>query len=171
MRKLALLTFCCALIAASGAFAQSSPQPSPEAVALTRRYLAAMHMDTSLKPMVLSMTGQMVRQQAERYPKLNDAQRERLAAAINEAVAEAYNEGLLEKMAEKMVPGMATVFSIDELKALVAFYESPLGQSIIGKMPALGEISGKAVVELMPEMQADMEARVQKNLEALKLPK
>jgi hypothetical protein len=70
-----------------------------------------------------------------------------------------------------MVPGMATVFSVDELKALVAFYESPVGQSIIGKMPALGEISGKAVVELMPEMQADIEARVQRNIDALKLPK
>jgi hypothetical protein len=171
MRKLALLAFCGALIATSGAFAQSTAQPSAEALALTRRYLAAMHMDTSMKPMLLSMTGQMVRQQAQRYPNLNDAQRERLAAAINEAVNDAYDQGLLERMAEKMVPGMATAFSVDELKALVAFYESPVGQSIIGKMPALGEISGKAVVELMPEMQADIEARVQKNIDALKLPK
>ena len=176
MRALGLIVFCAGL-AASGmteAKAQAAAPavaPSAEAMALTRRYIAAMHMDQSMKPMMLSMVDAMVKQQAQRYPNLTAAQRERLAGAVMAAVTDAYNDGLMTRMADKMAPGIATVFSIDELKALVDFYESPKGQAIIGKMPALGEISGRAVMEMVPEMQNDLQARIVKNVEALKLDK
>lgn len=140
-------------------------------MALTRRYITAMHMDESMKPMMLSMMDAMIKQQAQRYPKLTDEQRKRLAGAVMAAVEEAYNDGLMARIADKMAPGIATVYSVDELKALVTFYESPMGQGIIKKMPALGEISGRAVMELLPEMQNDLQARIVKNVEALDLGK
>ncbi|PHY20003.1 hypothetical protein CSW59_09130 [Caulobacter sp. BP25] len=149
----------------------SAAAPSAEAMALTRRYIAAMRMEQSMKPMMLSMVDAMIEQQAQRYPNLNDDQRKRLAGAVMAAVEDVYNNGLMARIADKMAPGMATVYSVDELKALVAFYESPIGQGIIEKMPALGQISGRAIMELLPEMQNDLQSRIVKNVEALNLGK
>lgn len=172
MRILALTMFCLGLAAAGVAEAQvqvAPVAPSPEAEALSRRYIEALHMEQSLKPMILSMTEAMVEQQTQRYPRLTDAQKKQVAGAINTAVQEVYDKGLIDKMAEKMIPGMTAVFSVDELKALAEFYESPTGQSIVGKLPAFGQISSKAIVQLMPEMQQELQGRILKNIEALKL--
>lgn len=169
MRRLALFAFCTGLATATFAQAQVQQPAAAEAEALSRRYIAALHMDQSLKPMMLSMTEVMVEQQAKRHPNLSDAQRKQLTGAINAAIQDVYDKGLFDKMADKMIPGMVAVFSVGELKALAEFYESPTGQSIVGKLPAFGQIGGKAVAELMPEMQKDLEARIVKNVEALKL--
>lgn len=176
MRRLGLIVFLAGLATAGLAEAGQKPPepaaapaaPSPEAEALARRYIAAMHMEQSMKPMLLTMTDAMIKQQAQRYPNLTESQRAQLTQAVMSAVEDSYNQDLLGRMADKMIPGMATVFSVDELRALAEFYESPTGQAIVAKMPAFGKISARAVIELMPEMQNDLQARIAKNVEALK---
>lgn len=176
VRVLGVLVFCAGLTVGGLVEAKvqvSGPPVAPfaEAMALTRRYIAAMRMEQSMKPMMLSMVDAMVQQQAQRYPNLTDEQRKRLAGAVMAAVEEVYSDGLMAKITDKMAPGVATVYSVDELKALVTFYESPMGRTIVDKMPALGEVSGRAVMELLPEMQNDLQTRIVKNVEALNLGK
>lgn len=142
-------------------------EPSPQAVALTRRYLAAMRVDDSLKPMMNSMMSAMLDQQIKSRRDLTPEQQKLAQKAISDALVETLDAGMLDRIFEVMIPSIARVFSESELRAMVDFYESPVGQSIIGKMPAYGEASSAAVVAIMPEMQADLEKRIRKNLEAV----
>jgi len=147
--------------------AAAEAAPSPKAVALIRRYLAAMHMKESFRPMMDSMMSGMLAQQAKSYPGLTPEQAVAVNAAVKEAFDESLNAGLLDKMMEAMVPSMARVFSEDELQALVDFYESPKGQAVIAKMPEFGRVAGLEMGKFVPEMQADLQKRVQQKLSAL----
>lgn len=144
--------------------------PSPQAVALTRRYLAAMRVDESLKPMMNNMMSAMLDQQIKSRRDLTPEQQNLAQKAISAAFVETLDAGMLDRLFEALIPSIARVFSESELKAMVDFYESPVGQSIISKMPAYGEASSAAIVAIMPEMQADMERRIRKNLEAVVPP-
>ena len=151
----------------TSAQAAAEAAPSPKAVALTRRYLAAMHMKESFRPMMDNVMSGMLAQQAKSYPGLTPEQGAAVSAAVKEAFNESLNAGLLDKMMEAMVPSMARVFSEDELQALVDFYESPKGQAVIAKMPEFGRVAGLEMGKFMPEMQADLQKRVQQKLNAL----
>jgi hypothetical protein len=175
-RLLLAATVSLVLLGAGGAFAADAPKPAPaaqvepsaKALALTRRYIAAMHMDASMKPMLGGMLEAMTAQRVAGLPDLTDTQRSQLTSALNEATMESLDDGLLTKLMDRMVPGFASVYSEEELQAMVDFYEGPMGQAIVAKMPTLGPIAGKAAVEAMPEMQADLEKRFKAKIEALK---
>lgn len=174
-RLLLAATVSLVMLGASGAFAADAPapaavqaEPSAKALALTRRYIAAMHMDASMKPMLGGMLETMTAQRMAGLPDLTDTQRSQLTGALNEAMMESLDDGLMTKLMDRMIPGFASVYSEAELQALVDFYEGPMGQAIVAKMPALGPIAGKAAAEAMPEIQADLEARIKTKLQALK---
>lgn len=176
-RLLVTATVSLVLLGAGGAFAADAPAPAPaaaqaepsaKALALTRRYIAAMHMDASMKPMLGGMLEAMTAQRMARLPDLTDTQRSQLTSALNESMMESLDDGLMTKLMDRMIPAFASVYSEEELQALVDFYEGPMGQAIIAKMPALGPIAGKAAAEAMPEMQADLEKRFKAKIEALK---
>lgn len=174
-RLLLAATVSLVMLGASGAFAADAPapaavqaEPSAKALALTRRYIAAMHMDASMKPMLGGMLETMTAQRMAGLPDLTDTQRSQLRGALNEAMMESLDDGLMTKLMDRMIPGFASVYSEEELQALVDFYEGPMGQAIVAKMPALGPIAGKAAAEAMPEIQADLEARIKTKLQALK---
>ena len=130
--------------------------PSPKALALTKRYMAALHIDQSMKPMMQNMVGPMLAEQARANPNLTDEQRK----AIREAVEEFVAGDMMDDIMQRSIPIYATIFSEDELQALVDFYESPRGQSIVAKMPQMGPAMAKVMVEIMPEVRAKMTQRI-----------
>lgn len=159
---------------ASGAFAaeasrQVQAEPSAKALALTRRYVAAMHMDQAFKPLMSNLAAVAMQQQLQANKDISETQRNQLASAMSEAVEESMDAGMMSKLMEKMVPAYATVFSEDELQALVDFYESPRGQAIIAKMPSLTKITSQAALAAVPEIQEDLQARFKTKIESLKL--
>jgi hypothetical protein len=149
--------------------AVGAPAPSAKALALTRRYVAALHMNESFKPMMNSLMTSMLQQQAASHPDLTEQQRNLMVGAVTEAMSESLDAGMLDKVMESMVPAFATVFTEDELQALVDFYEGPMGQKIVAKMPALGPLAAKATAEVMPELQRDLAQRVQTKIAGLKI--
>ena len=157
----ALVSLCVA--GGSAQARQSSPSPtatqvtpSPRALALTKRYVAALHVDETMKPMMKSMMGPMMDEQARAYPNLTDEQRK----AVRETVEEFVGGDMMDDILERMTPAYATIFTEDELQALVDFYESPTGQSIIGKMPQMGPVAARVMVELMPEIRTKITRRI-----------
>jgi hypothetical protein len=164
MKRLIVAAFAVACLAAGSAQAQqASPPPvaatvtpSPKALALTKRYIAALHVDQTMKPMMQSMMGPMLDEQERANPNLTDAQRK----AIRETVQEFVGGDMMDDILERMTPAYATIFSEDELQALVDFYESPTGQSIIGKMPQMGPVAAKVMVEIMPEIRVQLAQRI-----------
>lgn len=143
----------------------ASAEPSEKALALTRRMVAAMHVEETMVPMMRSMSHQQFEGAFAQQKGLNDAQKAALSRAISEAIEETYDDGLMQKIMEKLIPAYAEVYTEEELQAMVDFYESPIGQSVLRKMPQLGAVAGKSMSEMMPAMMADMNAKMTKKLE------
>lgn len=145
--------------------AVASAEPSAKALALTRRMVAAMHIDETMVPMMRSMSQQQFDGVFAQQKGLTDAQKAALTRAISEAIDETYSDGLMQKIMDKLIPAYAEVYTEEELQGVVDFYESPIGQSVLRKMPQLGVVAGKSMSEMMPSMMADMNARLAKKLE------
>ncbi len=164
MRKfLTLLALACALAAAGAA----SAEPSAKALALTRRMVVAMHVEQTMAPMMRGLMQQQMDMIVAQHKNLTDQQKTMLSGALTEAVGEVMDNGLMTKVVEKLTPAYAEVYSEQELQAVVDFYESPIGQSVLRKTPLMGPAATKVMIEIAPEIQADLDARVARKLEGL----
>ncbi|PVM86525.1 hypothetical protein DDF67_16250 [Caulobacter endophyticus] len=164
------------IVAAVAAFsivlgaAGPSAASSPRARELAHRYVSAMDMKKNFAPMLDNLMAGMLQQQMA-SAKGDDEAKALVGKAVREAFNESVEAGMLDRMMAAMEPAIAESFSEDELQAMVDFYESPTGRSIIAKMPSFGVKSSAAVVAIMPEMQADLERRLLAKLAALKSQK
>jgi hypothetical protein len=152
----ALCVFASPVQAAQQASPPAAAAPSPRALALTKRYIAALHVDQTMKPMLQGMMGPMMDEQLRANPNLTETQRK----AARETVEEFMEGDMMNDILERMTPVYATTFSEDELQAMVDFYESPTGQSIIAKMPNMGPAMARIMVEMMPEIRAGVTKRM-----------
>ncbi len=141
--------------AAAPAADAAAPAPDPAKVALVKRYFAAVHMNTMMTGMMHQMMPAMVAQMRKTHPEMTDAQ----AQDVSDAVAGSMDD-VMTKLAVAMTPVFAETFSTDELTKLDEFYESPVGQSILAKMPMVMQKLTPAMVQMMPDMQADMMKRM-----------
>ena len=108
----------------------ASAAPSDQQLALAKRYMAeATHMADSvastlkqLRPMIMSQT----------EAQLNAGEKQIVGDAFDLAYTRYLNSYL-----DRITPILADTYSEEELTQMVAFYESPIGQSTIAKGPAL----------------------------------
>src|SRR4051812_13902342 len=107
--------------ARQAAAAPAAAAPSAKALALTKRYIAALHVDQTMKPMIQSMMGPMLDEQMRANPNLTDEQRK----AVRETLEEYISGDMMDQVLDRMTPVYATIFSEAELQSLVDFYESP----------------------------------------------
>jgi hypothetical protein len=149
------------------AAAQTAAQPSAKTLELTRRVVAAMHVEQTMAPMMRGMMQQQMQMIVAQRKNLSEQQRTLLTGALTEAVGEMMDSGLMTTVMEKLIPAYAEVYSDEELQAMLDFYESPIGQSVLMKMPRLGPAATRAMIEITPKIQADLEQRVTKKLEGL----
>lgn len=165
MRKfLVVFTMACALAAP----AIASAEPSAKALALTRRMVAAMHIEETMTPMMRAMMRQQMDIMIAQQKGLTDQQKTILGSAIGETMDEVLAGGFMSDLMERLVPAYAEVYSEDELEAVVQFYESPIGQRVLRKMPQLTPAAMKVMAEITPKLQAEMTAKLTKKLEGLK---
>ncbi|WP_369060103.1 DUF2059 domain-containing protein [Caulobacter sp. 73W] len=150
-RILSVAAACAVLTLGSGADAA----PSQKSLDLARRYFTAVEIDKNLDALMKSVIPTMVEMQAQRYPNLTAEQR----AIVRGAAAESMSV-LMPKIVEAYIPEIADNFTVEELEALVGFYESPVGRSISAKLPAMGPSMNRIMLKLIPEAQADMLSRL-----------
>jgi uncharacterized protein len=124
----------------------AAPVPDPRAEALVRRYLAAIHFERTMDAMQASILPMLSEQSARSYPTLTAEDRQ----LIVEIVRKVMREKMTPQMIDRMVPIYASTFTTEELEAMVAFYESPVGRSITDKTPSLAPKSAGVMRELMP---------------------
>lgn len=121
--------------------------PSARALDLSRRYFKAMRMDESMSNILDSLDPLMTSDDgAEDSEVMRQSTREALDAAMPAYI-------------ERMVPVFAASYTEEELEALVAFYESPLGQSVVAKSRGMGGASSEAMKDLLPTILDDAEKR------------
>lgn len=137
---------------ATAASAQT-PEPTPNTIsvapekrALIDRYFVATRLSSITEIMVNAM--------------LENTPRSRFSAseqdALRSAVIEA-TQAIQPLIFARFVEIYARAFSIEELEALVGFYESPVGRSLTAKTAALADEAGR----LMPEYQTMLARRAE----------
>lgn len=165
MRKfLAVLILACAMAAPAAA----SAEPSARALALTRRMVAAMHVEETLAPMLRTMMRQQIELTFAQQKGMSDQQRTQMTSAVGETMDEILDAGFMSDLMERFVPAYAEVYTEQELEAVVQFYESPVGQSVLRKMPLMGPAAAKVMVEITPRMQSEMMEKLTRKLEGMK---
>jgi hypothetical protein len=143
------------ILGGTPAVCADTPPPNPHSMELARKLFAEMHMDQMMGNMMRQMGPAMLAQQQKANPSLTDQD----AKAISDAVAESM-DGFMRKVIDKSIPLYATTFTEKELQDLVNFYDTPSGQAMLAKMPALTTKIVPIVTEMMPEMTADLTRRI-----------
>ncbi|WGM39171.1 DUF2059 domain-containing protein [Caulobacter sp. NIBR1757] len=124
--------------------------PSAHATDLARRYIKAMRMEEAMT-VVFSQFDPLMGMDPSMAAKID-------RNAMREAMVESVGE-ILPKWTEALIPYVAAAFSVEELEAMVAFYESPIGQSVVTKSQVLAKPSMEIMQDLAPGLGEDMLAR------------
>jgi hypothetical protein len=148
----ALLFAAPALAEPVAAPARAASAPNPEAVALVRRYLAAIHFERTMDSVQAAMLPVMTEQLAQAHREVTPEQRQ----IVVDVVRRVMREKMLPQMIDRLTPIYAQTFTAPELQAMVAFYESPIGQSIADKAPSLAPRTAEIVRELQPAMAREV---------------
>jgi hypothetical protein len=165
-KPLAAIASAIILTCASGVGQAAAPVPSadPAVVAATRDLLTAMKVRDGMTLMMASMERQVPMQTRTALaaaingnPNLTPQQKAEQLKKVDEAVEHAVEQShalfsdptLVDDMIAEMVPLYAETYTLDELRQLIAFYSSPLGQ----KMNRGMEISQRV---MMPRIQKAM---------------
>ncbi len=132
---------CVVVLATAPRPAAAQEKVDPEKLALARKYVNTVSMERLLKEMVPGMSRQMARSFMQRQPNADPKVINALALDI---------AGRFSEKFKVIVPQIAQLtaeeFSTGELRAVIAFYESPPGRSILAKLPKLNEQTMKLVV-------------------------
>lgn len=155
MKKSLLLIAVLALSPA--AFAQDNAAK----LALAREAIAAMQADKMFDGLAAQMK-QMAAQHSQIPATATPEQRQKFEALQGKIMDLSMNEA--RTLITKMDAIYASVYSEAELKAMVAFFKSPEGQSMLAKQP---QIMGQ-IMPLIQQMQRDIAPKMQKLIEEAK---
>jgi hypothetical protein len=132
---------------------QTSAAPSARSCELARQYLNLIMTD-QFEGVVRQMLGTEFENDSEMQVLPEDDRR-----MILDLTAE-LTVDLVPQMITEMVPVYATTFTEEELTALVAFYDTPLGRSIANKSIQVMPEADRAVMSVVPQLLEKMASRM-----------
>lgn len=136
--------------------AQDAPQaaaPSARQLELSRRYI-----DLTMSDQFETSIRQLIVAQAAMNPAASDIPDED-RRFVTELTAELIAD-MIPRMLDEMVPVYARTFSEPELVALIAFYDTEMGRSIIDKSMSSMPEAMQAAMTVMPQMMEKMATRM-----------
>ena len=144
-----------ATLTAAPVAAQSGEQaaPSPRRTALARQYLNLLMTD-QFEGVMHQMLGAEFENDSD-MQALPDEERRFILSLTAELTAD-----LVPQMILEMVPVYAGTFTEEELSALVAFYDTPMGRSIANKSIEVMPEADRAVMSVVPQMLEKMASRM-----------
>ncbi|NBB51556.1 DUF2059 domain-containing protein [Rhizobium sp. CRIBSB] len=152
------------LLAAGGMPAAAQTPPKPAAVAeadtpsarqlaLSRRYIELMQGEQ-----IEDLVATMIQSSAMSDPNMRDMPQEDRDFLL-ELTTELTTE-LMPQMFEQLVPVYARAFTEAELEALIAFYDTELGRSIVAKTMETMPEANEAMMAVVPGMLEKMFSRL-----------
>jgi hypothetical protein len=127
--------------------------PSPRQLELTRRYI-----DLTMSEQFEDSIREMIIDQAEIDPNARDLPDED-RRFIAELTAELTTD-LIPQMLDAMTPVYARTFTEEELEAMIAFYDTELGHSIVEKTMVAMPEANRAAMTVIPQLLDKMAARI-----------
>ncbi|HUA76089.1 MAG TPA: DUF2059 domain-containing protein [Acetobacteraceae bacterium] len=133
--------------------------PTPEALALARTLLTKMNGDPAVT--IHQISGPMVGMLQQMG--ISDPTRARVIVqeALIPLLSSHYDE-LIEIMAK----AYAATLSTDDMKAAVAFYESPAGQNLVAAEPKLAQAKLIGLTQWMSGLQPEMQEKIEEVIKA-----
>ena len=126
----------------------------PAVVAAARHYYESPKIKDGMLSMLKNLSTPIIANQEKTTgKKLSEAERAKVIAVLNQAMAENF-DFLLQL---NMVAAVET-FSKEQLIALDQFYSSPVGQSILDKMPKLGQRLPEIMQVFIPKYMGSVQA-------------
>ncbi len=126
----------------------------PAAVAAARHYYESPKVKDGLLGMLKNLTPTIIaNQERASGKKLSSADRAKIAAAIDRGMSETF-----PFLIELNIVAAVEVLSKDQLIALDQFYNSPMGQSILDKMPLIGQRLPAILQVFLPKFTASVQA-------------
>jgi hypothetical protein len=113
---------------------------------LVRRYFEVIQFNKLMNGMMDAMLGSVL---------VDESIPEDKRGLVREAATDAFAI-VLPQMVQANIDLYAEAFTLDELEQLVAFYESPVGRSIMTKTVMLTRESGEMITRFTPIMEAEM---------------
>ena len=132
---------------------QATTSPSPRRMALARQYLDLLMTD-QFESVVHEMLGAEFENDSE-MQALPDEDRRFILSLTAELTAD-----MVPQMITEMIPVYAATFTEEELAALVAFYDTPMGRSIASKSVEVLPEANRAVMTVVPQLLEKMATRM-----------
>jgi hypothetical protein len=159
---------CVALLAATPAVAEEIPPPvvvsttvtldpqatDPHKLDLSYRLMNVVGMKKLLQNMRDSLLPAMLEQSLKDHPEVPADARRAMIEAVSEALG-AREDAMLEKFAHIY----AATFTTEELEQTLAYYESPVGRSVIAKTQVLMTQVGPIAAEMQVGLNDDLMTR------------
>jgi hypothetical protein len=153
------------LFAAPQAYAQAAVNEA--ALAEARKMMAVIKAEAMVQQMASQMMGLM----ADALGKANPGKEAEIRAAVTDLILPEFSAAMPE-MLDDMARLYTLHFTAEELRAVIAFYETPVGRKTIEKMPVLmqqamimGQAASQRIVQRIIEKNGDaLRARGIKNL-------
>jgi hypothetical protein len=131
----------------------------PEALKTARQLLDAMHASSLSDQMVKQMMTSM----AAGLEASNPGKGAEVQKLLNEVLLPEISK-IKPEMLEASANIYAANFSADELKKLLAYYQSDIGRKMIERLPIMiqeqGQVSRAMVAKMMPDLQAKLQAAI-----------
>lgn len=156
MRKSLMIATCITLLAIGGASAENS---SPAAMDAARSLVVTLKVADQYKTLLPGILLRLRPILSQDRPEI-----ERDFDAAVPAILEANQSKYYNSMIEGAATHYAKIFSADELRAIDAFYRSPVGQKYIEKSHELSEINQKVSDEISRDAADEMKERITQSL-------
>lgn len=134
---------------------------SDEKSALVSRLVQMMKMDEMMNQTTVAMREQIVTAIKQSDPNVNP----RVIEIVVE-VAEEESATLMGQMMPPLMDKMGGYYTVGELREMIAFYETPLGQKAIALMPVIAADTQRILGALLPGFQERMRSKLQVRLAA-----
>jgi hypothetical protein len=170
MKKTSIALLCLALICRLGAEEPTAPAapstpvasvaPAPAQLELAREAIKAMQLDRMFDQIVPQVQKIVAQQMNASSPNLTPAQKEAATKTMSEATTISMDAA--KDMLSKVDTIYAEVYSEAELKAMLAFFASAEGQSMLKKQPQVMQHMTPLIMEMQKEIGPKIQALVQK---------
>ncbi len=140
-------------------FEQKLKAYDPESIAAARQYARAADMKGMMAKVAPTLRQQIIAGARAQNPNLSSAQIETFADAF---VKSAFVDNA-QAIEDASILLMMDIFDKDELVALGKFYSSPIGASIMSKMPKMMERMPTLLSSIVPRAIKDAQEKMKKN--------
>ncbi len=159
LRRSALALALALVLSPLAASAQTAAAPSPEALKLARELVVKTSGDRAAT--LQGISGPMVGMMQQMGIKQPD----RAQALVQEAVMPILTEHF-DDLTTLRAKEYASLLSVDDMKAISAFYDTPAGRSLIKAQPQLAQATMTGMTQWMGALQPEMQTKIQQVLKA-----